>query len=1150
MSLFANLGQNNPASAGPTSTNASQPQQSTGLFANLGASQSPAGSTVFGTSQPQSNSGGSLFDRITSSQPQQSGGLFGSTSTSQPQQSQPTSSTSLFGNQGNNQTAKSSGNPFGSLGPTSQPATQTSNAGSLFGGANTAQAQQSQSGNTGSLFGGSTATGNTQAQTQQQSTQGPQNTAPPSQPAYFDHLLERGKKRATQDNGAGSLADLPSLQLGLGDIARKVRNLGNGSPSVHQARATDNSRAHYLLAASGVSTGSALRDLNNFSAQAAAAAAATPPPDTNIENYVKELQTKSTLDLIAEGLEDSRRDFDAFLEENVQMEWDTQRRRIYEHLGLAKPSDKDGDNTAGAPNQSFRETGAFGRSSRKSRGFGASAQTSFGKSSMTRSILGPSGANGDGRTIVFTDVAEKVSSAPGLSAPDARFDRERQERYADKVRELNVARLEEVVYPVVQRFAEVEAQVPSDNASKLVKAYEAIGEVVQENANVQRPSDPGAIKERQYAAQYLEESHASTLSITIRRRILDGSRRFLEKKFWNELEAAIARNPREANLGGVPSTLNKVRAYVRLRASHKELGPENVELQMIQEDYCWVIIWYLLRCGFVQEAAQYVSDNERAIKSMDRSFPQYMSSYAKDPNRRLVPELQTRITAEYQQRVRAAPENSLDPYRMACLKLLGRCDLTRRSIEGINQDLDTWTWLQISMAREVNRVEENAGEVFGLQELRDSFRDLGQRHFSAPDSLETVMTYFTLQILAGMYEQAISFLYGYNYIAAVHFAIALDFYGLLRVSNHFTTPELLSFTTRGQPQINFGLMLGSYTRDFRTGKAVVAADYLILICLNADLTGQLGDAQVRLCHEALRELVLETRDYAELLGDVRSDGQRIKGAIEQRLKLIRLNDQDSYLKLVTIQAASVAEDSGRTTDAVLLYHLAEEYEKVTDLANRALSESISIDIGQEPLRLEPLRPRIQQQGRPNGQLNHQGNSPLQPPGDSLSLAVVDDPAELARQMQATYSRNALILKKISSSKREACAMLLRMQEAKKLIEGAQWALAVDKIKTLNLIPIDTYGNVQVIRERSQTFHTLEPVISRNIGHLLLWTIRASGCQRDIVANSAYDTNERQQVIDRCTWNAKDSMVFAGLVRYRMPSRLFDDLARAGQEVGV
>ena len=219
---------------------------------------------------------------------------------------------------------------------------------------------------------------------------------------------------------------------------------------------------HYLLAASGVSTGSALRDLNTFSAQAAASKAAAPMPDTSIEAYVNNLQAKSTLDLIAEGLEESKRDFDAFLEEHVQMEWDTQRRRIYEHFGLARPEDRDGDTAARASNPSFRETGSFGRSPRKSRGFGASAQTSFGKSSMVKSILGPSGTNADGRTNVFSDVAEKASTGPGLPAHDTRFDRERQERYAAKVGDLNAARLEEVVYPVIQRFAEVESQVPSD----------------------------------------------------------------------------------------------------------------------------------------------------------------------------------------------------------------------------------------------------------------------------------------------------------------------------------------------------------------------------------------------------------------------------------------------------------------------------------------------------------------------------------------------------------------------------------------------------------------------------------------------------------------------------------------------------------------
>lgn len=50
-----------------------------------------------------------------------------------------------------------------------------------------------------------------------------------TQPAFFNSLLERGKKRplsTTGQNGNGNFEDVPSLQLGLDDIRRKARELG------------------------------------------------------------------------------------------------------------------------------------------------------------------------------------------------------------------------------------------------------------------------------------------------------------------------------------------------------------------------------------------------------------------------------------------------------------------------------------------------------------------------------------------------------------------------------------------------------------------------------------------------------------------------------------------------------------------------------------------------------------------------------------------------------------------------------------------------------------------------------------------------------------------------------------------------------------
>lgn len=198
----------------------------------------------------------------------------------------------------------------------------------------------------------------------------------------------------------------------------------------------------------------------------------------------------------------------------------------------------------------------------------------------------------------------------------------------------------------------------------------------------------------------------------------------------------------------------------------------------------WAVVYFLLRCGLVTEAADYVKSNAQIFKAVERNFGVYMNAYAADKERRLPRNLQDRINAEYQQKSRLAPENSLDPYKMACYKVVGRCELTKRTIENINQSSNDWLWLQFCLAREVNRVEEVAGDVFGLEEIRESVSEIGQRHYQkGQEGLGGYGTYFHLLILAGMFEQAISFLYSYSYIAAVHFAIGLCYYGLLRVSD-------------------------------------------------------------------------------------------------------------------------------------------------------------------------------------------------------------------------------------------------------------------------------------------------------------------------------------------------------------------------------
>ena len=75
-------------------------------------------------------------------------------------------------------------------------------------------------------------------------------------------------------------------------------------------------------------------------------------------------------------------------------------------------------------------------------------------------------------------------------------------------------------------------------------------------------------------------------------------------------------------------------------------------------------------------------------------------------------------------------------------------------------------------------------------------------------------------------------------------------------------------------------------------------------------------------------------------------------------------------------------------------------------------------------------------------------------------------------------------------------------------------------------------------------------IARTVGDVMIWTIAACSNQVDKLRAQEYDTGSRQQTIQRCVQTAKDVMVFAGLIRYKLPSRVWERLARAGQDLGA
>ncbi|KAK4121792.1 Pentulose kinase [Parathielavia appendiculata] len=1117
---------------------------------SLGASTLFGGST--GTAPPgaATGAGNSIFGSTTTGS-SLFGGKPATGATTTPTQAQPSTAfgSSLFGT--STTTPKTS--LFGGA-PAGTTSSQAAAGNSLFGatlGLGTSTATTQPASGT-SLFPSAAPAGglnlglgnNTTTNPAASTSQQPQQAAASATGALFDSLLAKNKKQA---EGETALGDLPSLQLGLSDLRQRLKKLG---PS--QDKPLEHGKAHYFLAASGVDPGAAVRDLGAFGLQARERGAPGQGVgfgggigEVDVETYLSNLQTKTTLSMIADGLERSVRDFDAFLEENVTMEWEAQRKRIYQHFGI-KPREE----TAGATTQSAARAstpskegqGTFGRSRRKVSQAPAGERPSqrasvLGRSAMQRSVIGTPtriGSHAPG----FTDVEARKDQAGlnGVGSMDDRFLREKQGKLAEKIHEFNNARQRGLPVYICRDLAELESKSGDRHGPHIVEAYRAMMEIVGEF-----PEAEETPRERQFAKMYLDPNPQSQNAVAMRKQILNGANAFLEKQFWIEVNSLIAKYPQDANLGGRPDVVSKIKAYIRLRIARKTLVPDNVDLQQANGEYIWAIVFYLLRAGFVNEAAQYVNNNQNHFRSIDRTFSGYINSYASSEERRLKRQMQDRCTSEYNQRIRNAPEGSIDPFRMACYKIIGRCDLSNRSLEGLQTDVNDWIWLQFNLARETDRFLELAGESYGLSELQTSIREIGLKHFPkapAEDTNGSFGMFFYLQVLSGMFEQAIAYLYPFSYVDAVHFAIALTYYGLLRPADaQSTANELLSHNTRSQPQINFGRMLGYYTRDFRAANAAAAVDYLVLICLNADEAG--GPQQAALCHEALRELVLESREFSRLIGDIRPDGRRIKGVIEERGSLIALGQETDFIRAITLQAASFADDNGRTTDAVLLYHLAEDYDTVVSIVSRALSEAISLEIGEDPMRLVPVKPRVEGGGaEPDAQ-----------PGSSLSLAAIDDPVELAKTMMSMYERDHMFWQKIREPNRVACNVLLQMSDIKSLVEQGKWPQCLDKIRALDILPLSAGGDPSVIRSYAARFSSLSQPVAINVPNLIMWTIICCTKQRERLMTGQFSGNQStaRQMVDELKQMSVDLTAYTSQLRYRLPPHLHEALARASAD---
>lgn len=101
-----------------------------------------------------------------------------------------------------------------------------------------------------------------------------------------------------------------------------------------------------------------------------------------------------------------------------------------------------------------------------------------------------------------------------------------------------------------------------------------------------------------------------------------------------------------------------------------------------------------------------------------------------------------------------------------------------------------------------------------------------------------------------------------------------------------------------------------------------------------------------------------------------------------------------------------------------------------------------------------------------------------------------------------------------------------------------------------MLPLRASGSVPHIRGAAQVFSTLPSLISSNVGHVIIWSITCIGHERERLSAGPYENEMRQGLAEELLVMAKDLMIFSGMVKYKLPPRVYETLARAGADIGA
>ncbi len=895
------------------------------------------------------------------------------------------------------------------------------------------------------------------------------------------------------------LSDLGSIQLTVRELQKKT-NLLRRQPAKPPSSFT---RAHYLLASSGVSADDIETQLNSlespdtrssmyglafgkgypvkrgrFEVDTARPTTAPAPSavttttavpssttatngdiedTTNLDNYLRNKKDENILAAIELSLTTASKDFDAFVAQNVSIDWKARKDQLRETFGihvdsLAPPR--------GGASFNWNKT-----------------------NSNNYNLLAP------------------LLSKPSSSFSSKQLTREKFETHAQIVYHLNEARLQEEFYPLALSFEEVCKTSSNLKLRQVGDSWKILVDLTDEKLS--KFSQEKKFEGRSHTAQ-----------------LLRSSRRYLETQFFEYVDRFYNKDDGEKL---PPSNINKVVHFINkvTNSAHdkKPSQGDGASTLVVNGVPIWALIFYLLRAGLYHEANDVVTNNHSSFHKFDKNFPVYLKRYLEGGNNELPMDLNERLQGEFNQQFQFINEDltdTYDVYKYSVYKVIGKCDLSKKALpQSLNLSIEDWLWFHLSLVNVTDDTDLSARgsgllfETYTLADLQKLVILVGPKKFNASSNNPL---YLKSLILCGLYELAVQYTFEYiNECDAVHLAIGLSYYGLLHCSAPATLSakevDELMVIKDGEFAINLGRLLGSYTRTFKLSDTKVACQYAMLIAMERKQEGNL-----EVCWEALRELILVSREFGVLLGGIDDvSGERLPGILEKQRALIGLENLDTFDHIIIEKLASRCEEEGRIFDAITLYQLAREYNTAIVLLLKLLGEILSTTPLDKPLLIEGV--------------------------DTVDNNVI----LLARHILQTFNQNPTILEKVSPHKKESLDLLIAIVDIRISFLQKRWNATIDQILKLDLIPVSDKLDLMSIRRSAELI--ANSLIDDNVIKvipLLLITIMTSLSQWNyaIVTRRYNSTNNQRDELDSIHKMAKNCMIYAGMVQYKMPRETY------------